>query len=203
MNDPEWLSSDDVDDMLRALRSRLPGEAYDRALRLYYLACCRRIEKLVPLDTLRKGLAAAESHLEEAVEPGEPTPWSALVKEWGWIAEGDLVVIAEFNSVHDQQSLPDPLLLAEFGRVQRWVEMITSVPEPKLRKLLRLPREAELPPPRKLLERAFWFAFLAMSWAIGDARPERAIEEYREFLSPHVLRETIQALEQAEGIDWT
>jgi hypothetical protein len=85
-----WLRSDDVTAMLRHLRASWRGElaSLDRLLRRYYLACCRRIWKLLPMDESRRGVEVAEHHLA-----GDATDEELRKAEWH--AEGAAVLFQE------------------------------------------------------------------------------------------------------------
>jgi hypothetical protein len=130
------------------------------------------------------GVEAAERYLEGQASPCE-------VDDWVYMAEGDLCVIATFNSVCDEKELPDEYFRLQSGRVQLWVDEVARIPPNKLRKLVRTPRGSEELLPRKVLEEATNFAFLAICWTPSQTRPSR-IESYTQFLCPHVLRETIR-----------
>jgi hypothetical protein len=65
MNEEQWLAASDPELMLAALRAS--GKASDRKLRLFALACCRRIERLITDPDAREALAFAERHVEVGV----------------------------------------------------------------------------------------------------------------------------------------
>jgi hypothetical protein len=191
MNPAERLRSNDPSQMLEWLRSTMPEEVFDYRLRRYYLACCRRIWRLLPPDAIRLGLEAAERHLEGAATPREVSYWAQLAQDWGYMAEADLYAISTYNSVCDEQELPDESFFSQSGRVQRWVDEITRIPSHKIRKMVRMTGDAVTPPPRRLLENANCFAFSTIYWAVGSGEVRRGIEAYGQFLSPHVLRATV------------
>jgi hypothetical protein len=63
MTKGEWLSCTEPQKMLEFLR----GKVSERKLRLFALACCRRIEHLFQEKCCRDGLQKAEEYLEEAI----------------------------------------------------------------------------------------------------------------------------------------
>ena len=63
MTEPEWQSCADPQKMLEFLNWRAPsawGEVSDRKLRLFAVACCRRVWHLAPHDDSRGAVEAAE-----------------------------------------------------------------------------------------------------------------------------------------------
>ncbi|MFO0889239.1 MAG: hypothetical protein U0790_08875 [Isosphaeraceae bacterium] len=199
MNRSEWLASDDPSEMLGGLRSCLSAAEFDRFLVRYYLACCRRIWRLLPVDTIRCGVEAAERFIESEAYPNEARYWAAQAREYGYLAEVELYFIATFNSVEEERARPDDDYFSQAGRVRRWVEAVASVPPNKIRKMVRIPPDGEPPPPGTLLEDTAWFAFRAIYWAIGSSECRRGIEECRRFLCPHVLRETVHRMAQSSS----
>ena len=191
MNHAEWLRSDDPSQMLEWLRSIMPEEVFDYRLRGYYLACCRRIWRLLPSDAIRLGLEAAERHLEGTTTPRDASYWAQLARDWGYMAEADIYAISTYNSVCDERELPDESFFSQSGRVQRWVNEIARIPSHKIRKMVRTTGDADTPSPRRLLDDATCFAFYTIYWAVGSGDVRRGIEAYGQFLSPHVLRATV------------
>jgi hypothetical protein len=63
MTESEWLDCADPDPMLKLLRDR----SGDRKLRLFALACCSRIDRLITHPDSRAALEFAERHLESGV----------------------------------------------------------------------------------------------------------------------------------------
>src|SRR5579863_6673072 len=58
MTEADWLSCPDPTPMLEYLR----GRASDRKLRLFAVACCRRLWDLFPSDLNRQAVQAIEEH---------------------------------------------------------------------------------------------------------------------------------------------
>ena len=116
MNHAEWLRSDDTSGMLDWLRSIMSEEVFDCSLRRYYLACCRRIWRLLPPDAIRLGLEAAEHHLEDTDDPSKASYWAQLAEHWCYFAEADLYAIYTYNRVCDEQELPDEAFFLQSGR---------------------------------------------------------------------------------------
>jgi hypothetical protein len=191
MNLAEWLRSDDPSQMLEWLLSIMPEEAFDYRLRRFYLACCRRIWRLLPPDAIRLGLEAAERHLEGTATPREASYWAHLAKEWGYMAEADIYAISTYNCVCDEQELPDESFFSQSGRVQCWVDEIARIPTHKIRRMVRKKGDAITSSPRKVLEDATMFAHSTIYWAVGSGEVKRGIETYGQFLFPHVLRATV------------
>jgi hypothetical protein len=67
MTEDEWWSSNDVMAMLKWLRPR-QRRISDRKIRLFACACCRRIERLLSDERLRKGLEAAEAYADQSID---------------------------------------------------------------------------------------------------------------------------------------
>jgi hypothetical protein len=63
MTEAEWLACTDPIQMLEFLR----GRAGDRKLRLFAIACCRRIDQLISDQRSREALEFAERHVERGV----------------------------------------------------------------------------------------------------------------------------------------
>ena len=76
--------------MLGHLRASWRGERaiLDRLLRRYYLACCRRIWKLLPMDESRRGVEVAEHHLTGNATDEE-------LRKAVWHAEGVAVLFLD------------------------------------------------------------------------------------------------------------
>jgi hypothetical protein len=197
MDRPEWLESDDPLEMLESLRSCLSASEFDRYLVHYYLASCRRIWRLVPVDSIRSGVEAAQRYLDSEASPKDATYWAARAKEHGDQADMDLLAISTFNEVLDELKRPRDSFFLQAGRVRRWIDEVASIPANKLRKMVRLPPGCEPPSPRALLEDATWFALRSIDWALGNSGCRRGIEECKRFFSPHVLRQTVHQLEHS------
>ena len=67
MTEAEWLACTDPQDMLRHLRRR----ASDRKLRLFTVACCRRIWYLLPDERSIRAVEIGERYAEGKVSEGE------------------------------------------------------------------------------------------------------------------------------------
>jgi hypothetical protein len=67
MTEADWLTSDDPHEMLEFLR----GRAGARKLRLFAVACCRRVWELIPPGVARWAVEEAERFADGAVSPGE------------------------------------------------------------------------------------------------------------------------------------
>jgi hypothetical protein len=60
MNEVEWLTCNDPGEMLEFLR----GKASNRKIRLFQVACCRRIWSLLPDDSCREAVLVAERYAD-------------------------------------------------------------------------------------------------------------------------------------------
>jgi len=82
MTESEWLTST----RLKSLTDYLLREKVvsQRKLRLYAIACCRRVEHLFSHPEVRKALDAAERFAEGAIKPGTLNTWRKRV----WEARG-------------------------------------------------------------------------------------------------------------------
>ncbi len=86
MTEQEWQDCTDPQAMLVAL----DGQADDRKLRLFAIACCRRIWPLLPDESFREAVRAAERHLD-----GEAT--EAEVR--AWLRAADEVRLAQYTAL--------------------------------------------------------------------------------------------------------
>jgi hypothetical protein len=68
MTEAEWLACDDPHDMLQFLR----GRAGERKLRLFAVACCRRVWDEIPPGVARQAVEAAERAADSLSTSGQP-----------------------------------------------------------------------------------------------------------------------------------
>ncbi len=95
MTEAEWLAATDIHDMLEHLR----GRASERKLRLFAVACCRRIWHHFTDDRSRRVIEVAERHADVLVTEDEWLATSSLRMDAGershlrsavyWTAESD------------------------------------------------------------------------------------------------------------------
>jgi hypothetical protein len=71
MTEAEWLSSDDVDEMLRHLGAHLSAGPAPRKLRLLCVACCRRLDDLLSHCDARRAVEVAERLADGTCAPDE------------------------------------------------------------------------------------------------------------------------------------
>ena len=168
MTEAEWLETSDVPQMLEALWELHDGDESRivPALHRYFLACCRRIWKLLPHDESRRGVEVAERYLAGRVTDAE-------LKEVDWCVEGAAFDI-DYNC--------DP------EAIRGWVAQTRAIPEAELRALLHPPEAATAIDTRELLKRAAYFADHAVRYP--RLRPKRRVpSNYVTFLSAGLLRE--------------
>jgi hypothetical protein len=67
MTEADWLTCDEPREMLGFLRAR----AGKRKLRLFAVACCRRVWELIPPGVARRAVEEAERYADGAVSPQE------------------------------------------------------------------------------------------------------------------------------------
>ena len=67
MTEADWLTCDDPREMLEFLR----GRAGERKLRLFAVACCRRVWEFIPRGLAERAVEEAERFADGAVSPGE------------------------------------------------------------------------------------------------------------------------------------
>jgi hypothetical protein len=102
MTEAEWLACTDPAPMLGHLR----GKTSDRRLRLFAVACCRRIWKLMVWEPSRQAVAAAERFAEgmarEKELAGARHVASRVIEEWGLLGSTTHAAQAATNAAeHD------------------------------------------------------------------------------------------------------
>lgn len=174
MTEEQWLRSDDVSLMLRWFHRQWPGdeEDFDRILRRYALACCRRIWRLLPLEEIRSAVELAERKLDGRADPD--AYGRAL-----WLAE---VAHERFN--------PDPEVAAWWTdqdpeTLARWFDDVARIPPRELAELLNPSHPGADPSPRDILADAAYFAYMSMCY------PVDSFAESRLFHSAPLLREIV------------
>jgi hypothetical protein len=168
MTHEEWWRSTDVPAMLEALWDAHGGEeaALVPQLHRYFVACCRRIWRLLPQQGSRRGIEVAERYLAGAATDEE---LSAV----NWDAEG-----AAFNI--DYNCDPEA--------IERWVAEVRAIPPQEMAALLDPPGVGRDLEPRQLLKRAAYFADYAMIYP--HLTPKRPVpRNYVPFLSAELLRQ--------------
>ncbi len=168
MTHGEWLRSTDARAMLEALWEAADGDeaALVPALHRYYVACCRRIWRLLPQEGSRRGIEVAERYLVGHATDDE-------LSKVNWDCEG-----AAFNINYDCE--PDA--------IRRWVADVRAIPAAEMVAMLNLPGTLPEVDARELLLRAAYFADFAMIYP--HLTPKRGIpEDYAPFLSADLLQE--------------
>ena len=169
-----WLRSDDVTVMLRHLRASWRGDqaSLDRLLRRYYLACCRRIWKLLPMDESRRGVEVAEHHLA-----GDATDEELRKAEWH--AEGAVVLFQEGFEGFEPE------------KVARCIEEVEAISPVELGELLGPAYPIAWGSTRDLLAHAAYLVVLVACYP--DIDPIDNIERsYGNLLSAALLREIVR-----------
>jgi hypothetical protein len=168
MTRAEWLSSENAPAMLKALWDTAGGDeaALVPVLQRYLLACCRRIWRLLPQESSRRGVEVAELFLAGAATAEE-------LKKANWHCEG-----AAFNIDYNC----DP------SAIQHWVAMVRDIPPSEMASVLNPPGAAVEVDERTLLKRAAYFAHHAMT--LPQLTPKHPVPaSYAMFLSASLLRE--------------
>jgi hypothetical protein len=170
MTEQEWQQTDDVSRMIRWLLQNWPGgEAkLDGLLRDYYLACCRLIWPLLPMEPSRSGIETAERFIA-----GEAT--AEELARADYLAEEPYIFFLE-------PSL-DP------GLIERETEKVARIPPAELSAMIHTPRPDDDLSPLSLLGIAAGLAWHAMAYP--GIRPKESMERYRLFLSTSLLREMV------------
>jgi hypothetical protein len=149
---------------------------------------------------VRFGVESAQRYLDYEARPVDARQWSAQAMEYGDQAEIDLHLISILNEAKDEPERPDAYFFSQAGRVRRWIDAVASIPPNKLRNLVRMPANCEPPPPGMLLQDATRFALRTIFWAVGSSSYGPGIEECKQFLCPHVLRQTFQQATQSSPL---
>lgn len=169
MTETEWLISDDVPAMLATLRQIYSDSPVwlERQLHRYFLACCRRIWKLIPHEESRRGVEVAELFLAGLATDAD-------VQDAQWYVEG-IAFLLDYNS--------DP------AEVEHLVEKAGEIPEAERRSMLHPPDSLADLSLREVLKRAAYFAHYAVNYhhLLPRGNPP---SNYVPFLSPTLLRET-------------
>jgi hypothetical protein len=141
MTEAEWLASDDLEAMLEFLRTT--GKVSDRKLRLFAVACCRRLYWLnqepfgeedirIALDTSEQradgdvtpeALAALRRRLLSHPIAGCPAGYDlnyAAQPFWAPIAALEFIVLAVALAVSDPVDAPETARLAAFAEAANW-----------------------------------------------------------------------------------
>ena len=170
MTEAEWLQTSDVQQMLEAFWELHGDDEPTLVCKLhrYFLACCRRIWKLLPQEGSRRGVAVAERYLLGKATEGE-------LSEADWHVEG-----AAFNIDYN----------CEPEAIAHWVEQTRQIPEAELRAMLHPPQSVLEIDAHELLLRAAYFADYAVIYP--HLTPKRGVpDNYVVFLSADLLRELV------------
>ena len=178
MTEEEWLRSDDVPLMLRWIRQEWRGQKadLDRLLQGYFLACCRRIWRLLPVVESRAAVGVAERFADGLASLEE-------YRRAEWLAE-----VASFR--FDQ----DPERAAAWSDEEnrdaaRWCEEVSRISSDEFNALIPLPRPEDALSVRTLLMHAADFAHSAACY--DGLEPKESIEKYKVFLPAPLLREVV------------
>lgn len=157
MTEEQWLQSDDVSLMLRWFHQQRRGEEadFDRILRRYGLACCRRIWRRLPLEEIRSAVELAERKLDGRADP--EAYGRAL-----WLAE-----------VAHERFDPDPEVAARWTdqdseTLARWFDDVSRIPPRELAEMLNPSRPETNLSPRDILGYAAHFAYQAMCYPVDS-----------------------------------
>ena len=185
MTDADWNTSDDVRAMLRHLRSSWRGDEaeLERLLHRYYLACCRRLWKLLPLEESRRCVEVAERFLD-----GQATASELSAAEYD--AEGAAFLFERWAEVGERTGLPFRDLEPE--RVASCIEQFEAIPPEVVLELIGQIDPNRSPTPRELLLETGMLVSIVACYPRVD--PKDSIESrFASFLSAPLLREMIGA----------
>jgi hypothetical protein len=130
MTEDEWLACTDPQPMLEFLR----GKASDRKLRLFAVACCRRIWPLLAEEWSRQAVELAEKHAdglcsdEQLEEAGKRACWAAA-----WAGQGSAAEAAAWAAAGKGEAGWAEITAAHAG----WAETAEESPRPFHCELLR------------------------------------------------------------------
>lgn len=169
MTEEEWLRSDDAPSMVRWFRQEWVGKEADlnRLLRRYFLACCRKIWRLLPRAESLEAIEVTERFVDDLELHDE-------LKLAEWNAEGAALM---FSQEYDPEA------------IARWCEDVSRIPPEELAAMIHSPRPGDDLTPRGLLEHAAYFAHLTICYPW--IKPIESIERYRLFMSAPILREIV------------
>ena len=140
-----------------------------RKMHEFYVACSRRIVRLLPHEESRRGVESAEDYLA-----GIAT-WEEL-SDQNWLAEGAAFTF-DFNS--------------EPERISKWVAEIESIPKEEMRKLLNGHYSETCFDAANVLQRAAYFAEGAMLFpSFSNKTSPRALDAA--FLSIDVFEQVFR-----------
>jgi hypothetical protein len=141
---------------------------FETTMHRFYVACCRRIWRLLPDQETQKGVEVAEQWLDGNTSDSE-------LDDRDYHVEG-----AAFGI--DYKSSPDEL--------NRWISCVDAIPESELVALLGI-QMAERPDSYELLKSAAYFAHYAIMYPAMNPKGVPP-QSYHQFLSAHLLRQHMQ-----------
>lgn len=184
MTDAEWNVSDDVRPMLRHLRDSWQGDEpeLDRFLHRYYVASCRRLWILLPLEASRRCVEVAERFLD-----GKATAEELSAAEYE--AEGAAFLFERWAEIGQRIGLPFSDL--EPDRVAACINEFKAISPEDLKPLIGNKADPnEFESPRDVLGAVAYL--VSMSSCYHGLCPKDAIEDlYSPFLSAALLREMV------------
>jgi hypothetical protein len=178
MTEEEWLWSDDAALMVRWLLQKWPGEAaeLDKLLSRYFLACCRRIWRLLPVEDSRAGVEVAERFARGQASDKELGRAQWLAESAPWRFHLDPGMTACWSEQDHQDAA-------------RWCEEVARLSASELDAMICSPCPGDDLSPRGLLEHAGDFALYAICYP--DVEPKESMTQYRLFLPAPLLREVV------------